>query len=298
MLHRDLREICSRNKDGSFATRANREKMLELFADQLAKIGFNVRKMKASDLKGRHINALVKHWKANGITAATIKNRMAVIRWWAEKVGKTEIVKENAVYGIENRVYVTNIDKSIVFNPADLEKVSVNVKISLLLQKNFGLRREEAMKFQPQYALDKQSPDTADHILIKPSWSKGGRGRTIPVNTREQRELLWQAMSVAKFGSMIPAGKTYKAHLSVWERETSAIGLGKTHGLRHKYAQERYKCLTGWECPAVAGIRKLTPEEKEKDKEVRLIISEELGHSRIAITNTYLGSWTKKVSNA
>jgi hypothetical protein len=32
---------------------------------------------------------------------------------------------------------------------------------------------------------------------------------------------------------------------------------------------------------------------KVKDKEIRMLISEELGHSRINITSVYLGSWSK-----
>jgi hypothetical protein len=37
-----------------------------------------------------------------------------------------------------------------------------------------------------------------------------------------------------------------------------------------------------------------TSEEIAKDKEIRMLISEELGHSRINITSVYLGSWSKK----
>jgi hypothetical protein len=47
-------------------------------------------------------------------------------------------------------------------------------------------------------------------------------------------------------------------------------------------------------CPAVGGFRSLTSEEIAKDKEILMLISEELGHSRINITSVYLGSWSKK----
>jgi len=53
------------------------------------------------------------------------------------------------------------------------------VRISLMLQQEFGLRREEAIKFQPAYA------DKRDHIQLKGSWTKGGRERTIPILTAE-----------------------------------------------------------------------------------------------------------------
>ena len=93
---------------------------------------------------------------------------------------------------------------------------------------------------------------------------------------------------------MIPKEKSYKAHKSNFESVTHALGVGQTHGLRHGYAQTRYRDLMGFDCPAVGGFRSLTSEEIAKDKEIRMLISEELGHSRINITSVYLGSWSKK----
>jgi len=63
------------------------------------------------------------------------------------------------------------------------------------------------------------------------------------------------------------------------------------HGLRHGYAQSRYRELTGRLSPAAGGlgIRELSPVDREKDDQVRLLISRELGHERIEITAIYLG---------
>ena len=92
---------------------------------------------------------------------------------------------------------------------------------------------------------------------------------------------------------MIPKEKSYKTHLASFERVTSALGVGQTHGLRHGYAQTRYKELMGFDCPAVGGSRSLTADELAKDKEIRMLISQELGHGRIGVTSIYLGSWSK-----
>ena len=59
--------------------------------------------------------------------------------------------------------------------------------MSLELQQAFGLRREEAIKFIPDYA------DQGDHLVLKPSWTKGGKARVIPVRTAEQRAVLNRA---------------------------------------------------------------------------------------------------------
>lgn len=296
MLSNELDQLCKKNRQGSLSTQANRRAMLKMFALQLSQIGFDISKMSKHDLKGRHVNKLLQRWRSDGVKVGTIKNRMVQLRWWAEKIGNPGAVKDNKTYNIENRVYVTNIDKSVSIKELDLSKIDQNVAQSLRLQDAFGLRREESMKFQPEYALDGQKIENAKYILIKKSWAKGGRPRTIPITNEQQREELRNAYACAveNGGSLIPKNKSYVSHMSFFEKVTSGLGVGQTHGLRHGYAQRRYFELMGFSCPAVGGVRELTAEEKENDMNIRYQISEELGHSRINITSTYLGSWSKK----
>ena len=57
------------------------------------------------------------------------------------------------------------------------------------------------------------------------------------------------------------------------------------------YAQQRYLELTGWRSPIAGGptSKQLTPEQKQLDRQARLQVSNELGHSREQITVIYLG---------
>ena len=289
-------QLCNKHRSKSHTTQANRRSMLKLFAQQLAKNGYDTRNMSPNDLKGRHVNKLLEQWRKDGVSTATIKNRMAVVRFWAEKVGNPGAVKDNATYKIDRRIYVTNENKSVSLHDLDLSKIDENIAQSLRLQDAFGLRREESMKFQPAFALDGQTIENAKYIRLKDSWTKGGRPRTIPISNEKQRQELKNAyaQAVKNGGSMIPKEKSYKAHKSNFEAATHGLGVGQTHGLRHGYAQTRYRELMGFDCPAVGGSRSLTSEEMAKDKEIRMLISEELGHSRINITSVYLGSWSKK----
>lgn len=288
-LHNQFINICNRNRDGSHSTQANRYRTLQMFADQLKNEGFDIKSMNASDLKGRHVNALVRSWRDANVTEATMKNRMAVIRWWAEKVNNAGAVKDNATYGIGRREYVSNADKSLTLENGNFSNVSQNIMTSLKLQEAFGLRREESMKFQPSYALQGQSVEDVMEIQIKGSWAKGGRERAIPITNDKQRRALHDAFMVAGGGSLIPIERSYREHLRIYERETFNAGVGKTHGLRHNYAQNRYKELTGYDCPAKGGTVR-----PENDEAARLQISQELGHNRIAITSIYLGGRLKK----
>ncbi|KCZ21382.1 phage integrase domain protein, partial [Acinetobacter baumannii 45057_1] len=89
--------------------------------------------MSPKDLKGRHVNKLLEQWRKDGVSTGTIKNRMVAVRWWAEKVGNSGAVKDNATYKIENRVYVTNENKSISLKDLDLSKTDPNIAQSLRL---------------------------------------------------------------------------------------------------------------------------------------------------------------------
>ena len=293
-LEYGFNHILSRNRDGSHATQSNRKRMLSMFAQQLKEAGYKTNNMRPSDLKGRHINALIRQWKADEVSTGTIKNRMSNIRWLAEKIGKADMIKTNEIYGIENRKYITNVDKSLRTDNLNLDQLSPHVRQSIELQKQFGLRREEAMKFTANYALGGYDPYSAPVLKIKPSWAKGGRYREIPITTDAQRNALMSALTLAGDGSLIPPERSYKEHLGRFERETKAIGLGQTHGLRHLYAQNRYRELTGFDCPAVGGIFDLTDIQKTADLAARQTISNELGHNRLSVTGIYLGSWSMK----
>src|SRR5207249_7843545 len=110
-LNYDLKQLCRRNRDGSFATQADREHILDLIADQLDAMGF--RHMNAHSLKPKHVEKLVERWLAEKLSPGTIKNRMSALRWLAQKIGKENIIaRTNAAYGIPDRVYVTNISKA------------------------------------------------------------------------------------------------------------------------------------------------------------------------------------------
>ena len=140
------------------------------------------------------------------------------------------------------------------------------------------------MKIQPKVA------DQGDHLFLKGSWTKGGRERIVPIRTEAQREVLNRAHCLAGRGSLIPCSRNYVHQMRVYEGNTRRAGLHHMHGLRHAYAQHRYEELTGWFCPAAGGpvARDLTPEQRERDREARLIISRELGHDREQLTVAYL----------
>jgi len=139
--------------------------------------------------------------------------------------------------------------------------------------------------------------------VLKASWTKGGKTREVPLETDAQREALALAHRIAGRGSLIPPEHTYVEQLRIYERQSANAGLSKLHGLRHQYAQARYRTLTelfaethhieggGWSAPADGGPSRseLSRAQLEIDQSVRMQISRELGHEREQISTIYLG---------
>lgn len=208
------------------------------------------------------------------------------MRYLAERLNKATIVPTNKALGIEARHYAPKTNKAL-FNP-DFSRINdAHILDALQLQRVFGLRREEALKLKPYLA------DHGSHLVLQPSWCKGGRGRIVSIRTNEQREWLDKAKQLVGRAdySLIPSGKTYIQQRYLYDKQTNRASLSNLHGLRHAYAQRRYKELTGWEAPINGGpsAKQLSQQQKLKDNEARMIITEELGHSREQITVSYCG---------
>jgi hypothetical protein len=297
------------NRDGSFSTQAARSATLSLSARQLRELGY--RNLRVASLGQRHLKALVAHWQKTEISAATIKNRMAHLRWSCERAGRAGVARiSNDDLGIARRSYVAQESKARDLPAANLERITdPHIQFSLRLQEAFGLRREESIKFVAAVA------DRGDHLELRASWCKGGKSRVIPIHTEHQRAVLDEVRAFAGNGSLIPAHQNYRQQVRRYENQTNAAGLSKLHGLRHLYAQQRYLDLTGKQAPAVLAYidrleRDQLPNDGERtwlgltsipqltnathkglsDREARQLISLELGHERISITTTYLGS--------
>ena len=284
-LNWDLLQLQRRaGDDGSHATRRDRSYALAQMANTLHDSGY--RGLRAGGMKPKHIEALVRDWSDRGLSHATMMNRMAHVRWWADQMGKANMVKSNADYGILPRSHVSDGTKRRDLDEAKLALVrDDHVRMALRLQAAFGLRREEAIKFAPSYA------DRGEVIVVKASTAKGGRAREVPVLRDSQRQLLDKARRLVGGGAMIPPERNYAEQKRIYEDQTKAAGLDHSHGLRHGYALDRYEELTGWKAPAAGGParRDLKGLRRQIDTAARMRISSELGHGRLEVARAYVG---------
>ena len=293
---------------GSYKTQYNHLRETKLFVQALREVGYGVQQWK--NLSNKHVGAVVDRWKAKGLKAATIKEYLSGVRVVTKFFDNPRIAPDNARFGIENRVYVTNIDKAV---PRDVyEKIVNDLKAStsvndhrvaaqLQLQRELGLRREESFKFHPVRAV---LQDGRVHIS---DGTKGGRSRIIEqVSERGQRAIDY-AKKVMSGKNTMPPDKTERQWNGRYSRTVRAHGLTKnssgytSHGLRHAYAQERYAQLSGFEPRAqfdsqaefrAAAEQAAGPAWKGMDRDARLQLKTELGHGpdRDDVVSQYIGS--------
>src|SRR3569833_2803736 len=144
-LNYQLKLLCRHNADGSYATQANRLRMLQLAARQLKELGY--RKMSAQSLKPKHVEALVQRWQEEGLTTGTLDNRLSALRRWAERVGKRGVgASSNDHFGLTRRVHVCNVSKGRTL-PDDALRIipDVFVRMSLMLQATNSQRHKESI---------------------------------------------------------------------------------------------------------------------------------------------------------
>ena len=287
-----INELVKKSRDHSYASKADMRHMLFRCIKDLHELGYKVAHIKG--LQAKHIYALVEHWKSQGKNPATIKNYMSKLRHTASLLNNPKLVKpDNDAYNIAKRSYKSVINKAI--HQIDLSKCTdPYIRLSLEGQALFGLRREESMKLTLSEAF------YGDTLTIMPSWTKGGIGRALKISNNAQRQWLEKVAQLVSPGeSLIPRERTYKQHLSHYQAQAKLMGVCKLHGLRHAYAQRRYKELTqffdpngqGLICPIDGGKKyhAMNDTEKMLDKQVRQLLSIELGHSRTSVVKIYIG---------
>ena len=282
------------DRTGSYATRQARESHLRIFVQTLYDSGYNP---KPKNTRPKHIELALTNWAEGDIARRTIDNRLSTLRWFAAEIGKPNIVKRtNDEYKmLPPREKPNYTDKARSLDRGSLDKVRDPLThMSLILQREFGLRQKEAIMIRPHEA------DRGDRIHLQDSWAKGGKPRDVRLTTPGQRQALDEAKALVPPGrALIPSDKEFHQQRRVYKNETERAGLSNMHGLRHAYAQRRYRTLTrrldpkgeGWHCPARGGLpqKDLSKENHKIDVQARLTISEEMGHGRLRITYVYLG---------
>ncbi|MYM92691.1 tyrosine-type recombinase/integrase [Duganella vulcania] len=251
-------------------------------------------------LKPKHVVALVKHWEQKGLSAATIQNRVSVLRSLAQWIGKDGMVRDTVSYASSaERVRVTTsavAPKTWSDNGVDIEaklgeiaRHDAFVWIQTCMALVFGLRRKEAVMMKPNRA------DRGD-LLFVTDGTKGGRDRVVPIDSDIKRRTLDIAKMLvgpalnAHLGG--PRNRTLQQALKRYDNVLYRCDVNHAkmkvsgHGLRHEYMNNRYEQITGELSPVRGGRRP----PRALEAFARAVVAEEGGHTRTTIGSSYYGS--------
>lgn len=126
--------------------------------------------------------------------------------------------------------------------------------------------------------------------------TKGGRGnhiaRWVPVTQRGVAALAFARGALPRGSqNLLLTDENYQqwrdGQLRQGREALHQAGVRGYHDGRAAYACDRYQVLTGYQAPAVAGERRA---ERDVDRNARGVIAGELGHGRVSVTCSYLGS--------
>lgn len=281
-------------KTVSDKTQKNRWNVMQSVFVELAALGFNI--LKPQNLKLKHITAITQCWVDRNLSAKTFKNYLSILTLYCHWIGKDELMMQLDMSHIPASMLHCSLkatmDKDWSKSDRFLE-IMVNiichdliVGTQLLLMHEFGLRMSEALCLRPWVA-------DCGTVLQAHYGVKNGRVRSIPIETKRQRDVLEFAQSLlsssCKSFSLIPRNKSLiqgKNHFYYIVRKHGiSIKNGRvSHGLRHGYVHREFEKECGQPAYIVSGRPCVkTPEVKI----ARIKTSESVGHSRESIIGAY-----------
>ncbi len=252
-----------------------------------------------SQIRPRLIPRMLQLWDSKGVSDLAKINYYTNMRWYWRLFGiDTPPISHFATYPGQYTIgRAAEKDKSWAGNGVSFEEVLKQIHdydpVAARLfvsMKTFGLRAKESLRLEPHEA------DGGDALLVRKG-SKTGRPRDIKFKVFGE-EALRETLDELK--GQVPE-KCHQAWANITLKKAKhrlyyicrKFGLTKKdlgvtmHGLRHEWAIDQLYRMANVTAPVRGGMtlnyRKLS--------EVRMLISEGLGHSRIEITTAYYGSF-------
>jgi hypothetical protein len=294
-------------KVSSFRTQRLSKQIMYETCRRLHRLGYYMESI--DSISPKHITALVKSWRDDGLSNKTIQNQFSRVKIFVNKwIGKRGLVRDGVASYLPDvdpnelrvRTYAEK-SKSWSGNGLDVsewlskaENLDERFHCMLFMGLAFGLRKKEMLMIKPWRA------DKGVTLEIDGSVAKNGRYRSIKIDGEYgqfQRQVLELVKRVVKRSETLGwPNRTLKQNENRYYKMMSAIGATKYesgvtgHGLRAEFA-ENQALIMGLIPPALGGDKKqMTKREREV---VTLKVSNEMGHGRVSVIGAYYGAFRK-----
>lgn len=282
-------------------TRDERRNFYPLVVAELWELDFKLKKLE--NLSAKHVEALMHKWDVAGISAGTLHTRLSMLKFLCDRLGK-----DGVVHGLHTYLPAERTRRSTVareskawedqgVNPLAVidhaRQIDERLAVMLALQHFFALRVKESIEIRPCSSVVENGT-----VLVLHEGTKGGRPRRVPIITDDQMDVIDWARRVALSGT----SKRIRWNKLSWEQAKrrfyhlihNKLGISKElkgitpHGLRHGYAQRRYRQQSGFPTPIEGGSVGLI--DRETHEAACNTVTSDLGHGRRDVTATYYGS--------
>ena len=284
-----------RSRAVSVATETKYMASIRLLINSLAEE--NIRIGDLGELTRKHLQIAMRKWEAT-CGASTLQTRYSCLARFYGWLGQ-ELPFKSVKDTLQNpangrRAYSAVVPKAWDRKGVDMDASANRVgedciytAMYLRLARGFGLRVQEAAALKPHES------DRGAYLEILHG-AKGGRGRSVPIATAHQRQLVEDAKALAdpKTGLLRPRQLTIKQARTRFYHLMRKHGLTKSalgvtaHGLRHEYACAVYEEIAGVPAPVNQGRNP----SREIEMAARKVVTSHLGHGRTSVTTAYTGS--------
>lgn len=265
---------------GAYKTRERYEDGVKNFGKFMADA---FKKQNLNNIKPKHIFAYVEFMQDMGYSTSYVTTNLSAVRFFYDQVGNdSSKLPNNNKLGVISRSKEERIGDNKAWTPLEIEtfiryasdvgqdRYGQMVRVSSQL----GLRLHEVCRLDK---LHLRQALQEGKITIK---GKGGLIRDVPVLDKRLIQKLYDATNRGEKVFIKEGEQTHKIMKNVQmfiynnQKEFALSSKNITfHGLRHYYCQQKYKSLRD------SGFT---------DLQARKIVSRELGHYRVSITEIYL----------
>jgi integrase len=270
---------------------------MQVMVRQLSNLNMPLKNL--GDFSTRHVHALTRHYESQGLSSSSLQKKNTVLRRFGTWIGKPDMTPRLADMVVDptraKRSYSALESKAWTSNGVDPEEVirlveaeSMVTGLQMRIQHAFGLRPREVVMLKPQTA------DQGRGLFVTDG-TKGGRARMVPIDSPLKRSLIEKAKVYAATNPrgvltdrLQPMHKAINRYYYIAKKAgVGKNGLGITlHGLRHEFANNVFKEITGVNSPVNGG----RVEDPELLRKAMQETSNQLGHSRLHAGSAYLGS--------
>lgn len=283
-LEKQINATFKHNRQGSYKTKEKYQSDTKHFAKFLAK-EFRLQNMR--NIGDKHLERYIKHMQEQKLAPSTIKDRLAAIRFFHDKLDRTKhVLSPNQKFNLEKRQFggVNRAWRDSEYKAfLKLCEQRENDRMASIAQlaRNEGLRIHETLK------IDRSQVEKALRDGVLTVKGKGGKVREVPLS-RESRSMLQERIENIERGDKLFIQEGEKTHLVIkqcqnfinrnrehFQEERDQAGEIRNitfHGLRHAYAQDRFEDFKN---------------QGFNDYNARLAVSKLLGHERDDVTRIY-----------